>query len=234
MRELTVVIPIYNEEESLPELVRQILDVLPHHFSFFQCIFVNDGSTDNSQRVILDLKRNNPWIELVSFEKNLGQSAALMAGFQKAESQFIVTLDADLQNDPSDIPRLINQLKEGYDFVNGRRVKRKDPFLKRLTSFLANRLIMRLTGVRIYDTGCGIKAYRQEAAKSLDLSKGLHRFIPILISQTGFKIIEIPVNHRPRIHGHSKYGLCRLFYFLKAIFILRSLKAASLRARMSS
>ena len=197
---VSVVVPVFNEEENIPILqseLRSALGGLDH-----EIIFVDDGSTDRSIEKI----QRSPEISIVSFEKNTGQSAALYAGIKAARGQMIVMIDSDLQNDPADIPRLIQEISNGFDLVCGYRAKRKDTITKRLTSRIANFVRSRFTKDYVRDTGCTLKAMRYECAEALVPFKGMHRFIPALIRGAGYKLIEIPVNHRPRRFGQTKYG----------------------------
>jgi len=197
---VSVVVPVFNEEENMPILrseLRSALSGLDH-----EIIFVDDGSTDRSVEKI----ERSPEIRVLSFEKNTGQSAALYAGIKAARGKTIVMIDADLQNDPADIPRLLQEITNGFDLVCGYRAKRKDTITKRLTSRIANFVRSRFTKDYVRDTGCTLKAMRYECANALVPFKGMHRFIPALIRGAGYKLIEIPVNHRPRRFGQTKYG----------------------------
>ncbi len=213
--DISVVVPIYNEADSLPELVEQLLSALRPTRDSFELVLVNDGSTDNSANVLTDLGREVPELVGVLLRKNYGQTAAMAAGFDVARGGVIVSLDGDLQNDPADIPKLVEKLRDGYDLVSGWRYKRKDAALKRkLPSKLANRLIGRVTGVRLHDYGCSLKAYRREVLSDMRLYGELHRFLPVLANIEGARITEIRVNHRSRQYGNSKYGIDRTFRVL--------------------
>lgn len=212
--DISLVIPVFNEEESLPPLAKSIHEAMTPFAGRYECIYVDDGSTDGSVQVLKGLKASYPETRIVTFRRNFGQTAALSAGFEHARGNIIVTLDADLQNDPADIPLLIAKLNEGYDLVSGWRKERKDPFIRRLPSLVANRLISRVTGVNLHDSGCTLKAYRKEVAQSLRLYGEMHRFIPALASWMGVSLVEMPVRHHPRTLGKSKYGLSRLFRVL--------------------
>jgi len=197
---VSIVVPVFNEEENMPILqseLRSALSGLDH-----EIIFVDDGSTDRSVEKIA----RSPEIRVLSFEKNTGQSAALYAGIKAARGKTIVMIDADLQNDPADIPRLLQEISKGFDLVCGYRAKRKDTITKRLTSRIANFVRSRFTKDYVRDTGCTLKVMRYECANALVPFKGMHRFIPALIRGAGYKLIEIPVNHRPRRFGQTKYG----------------------------
>ena len=197
---LSVVVPVFNEEENMPILqseLRSALAGLDH-----EIVFVDDGSTDRSAEKI----ERTANIRVLRFEKNTGQSAALYAGIKAARGQTIVMIDSDLQNDPADIPRLVDEISRGADLVCGYRAKRKDTLTKRLTSRIANFVRSRFTKDHVRDTGCTLKAMRRECADALVPFKGMHRFIPALVRGAGYKLIEIPVNHRPRRFGQTKYG----------------------------
>ncbi len=213
--DLSVVVPIFNEEESLPELVEQLLAALRPSGETFELVLVNDGSVDGTANVLTQLSENVTEIVGVLLRKNYGQTAAMAAGFDIASGEIVVSLDGDLQNDPADIPLLVNKLREGYDLVSGWRYKRKDPALQRkLPSRIANRLIGRVTGVRLHDYGCSLKAYRKEVLADMRLYGELHRFLPVLANIEGARITEVRVNHRGRQYGSSKYGIDRTFRVL--------------------
>jgi dolichol-phosphate mannosyltransferase len=197
---VSVVVPVFNEEANMSNLqaeLRSALARLDH-----EIIFVDDGSTDQSAAKI----ENAPHVRVLRFEKNAGQSAALFAGLNAARGAIIVTIDSDLQNDPADIPRLLAKISHGADLVCGYRQKRKDTMIKRLTSRIANFVRSRYTRDGVRDTGCTLKAMRRECVSALIPFKGMHRFIPALVKGAGFQIVEVPVNHRPRKFGESKYG----------------------------
>jgi dolichol-phosphate mannosyltransferase len=199
--EISVVVPLFNEEESVPILqseLRVALSGFDH-----EIVFVDDGSVDRTVEQI----ETAPNIRVIRFEKNIGQSAAIYAGLQAARGATAVLIDGDLQNDPADIPRLLAEIGRGADVVCGYRVKRKDTVLKRLTSRIANAVRSRFTKDGVRDTGCTLKAMRRECVTALVPFKGMHRFIPALIKGAGYRLVEIPVNHRPRRFGQSKYGL---------------------------
>jgi glycosyltransferase involved in cell wall biosynthesis len=198
---VSVIVPLFNEEENLPILqseLRTALSGLDH-----EIVFVDDGSVDRTVEQI----ETAPNIRVIRFEKNTGQSAAIYAGLQAARGATAVLIDGDLQNDPADIPRLLAEIGRGVDVVCGYRVKRKDTVLKRLTSRIANAVRSRFTKDGVRDTGCTLKAMRRECVSALVPFKGMHRFIPALIKGAGYRVVEVPVNHRPRRFGESKYGL---------------------------
>lgn len=208
--DLSVVIPVYNEAEALPGLHAELTAVLSSLGPRYEILAVDDGSQDGSVAVLRCLQANDPCLKIVRLRRNFGQTAAFAAGFDLARGAIVVTLDADGQNDPADIPRLLAKMDEGYDIVSGWRTERKEPFFtRRLPSIIANRLISQATDVRLHDYGCSLKAYRLEVVKNVHLYGELHRFIPALASRFGVRVAEAPVNDRERRHGRSKYGLTR-------------------------
>ncbi|RUM60873.1 MAG: glycosyltransferase, partial [Persephonella sp.] len=218
--DLSIVIPIYNEEENLPILYEKLKSVLDNLGKSYEIILVDDGSTDRSWEIIKEFAEKDKHVVGVNFRKNFGQTAAMSAGFQMARGDVIITMDGDLQNDPEDIPKLLEVLNNGYDIVSGWRKDRKDTFLTRtLPSRIANWLISRTTGVHLHDYGCSLKAYRSEVAKRLDYYGEMHRFLPALAKPLGAKITEIPVKHHPRIYGKSKYGISRTFKVILDLFL---------------
>ena len=213
--DLSVVVPLYNEEESLPHLVEQLLAALRPSGERFELVLVNDGSSDRTAEVLERLSRDIPELVGVLLRKNYGQTAAMAAGFDVAQGEVIVSLDGDLQNDPADIPMLLAKLREGYDLVSGWRHQRQDAALQRkLPSKIANRLIGRVTGVRLHDYGCSLKAYSRDVLSDMRLYGELHRFLPALAFIEGARITEVKVNHRARQFGSSKYGIDRTFRVL--------------------
>ena len=213
--DISVVVPIFNEEKSLPLLVDQLLKVMRANEYRFELVFINDGSTDNSAEVLIGLSNEVPELLCVLLRKNYGQTAAMSAGFDISIGEIIVTLDGDLQNDPYDIPKLVKRMREGFDLVSGWRYERKDSLISRkLPSKLANHLIGCVTGVRLNDYGCSMKAYRREVLTDIRPYGELHRFLPVLANIEGANITEIRVNHRPRRYGRSKYGIDRTFRVL--------------------
>ena len=207
---ISVVVPVYDEEESLPLLHAEIARVLDAHGEPWEVVYVDDRSGDASLRVMLDLRRRDPHVRVVAFRHRAGQTAAMAAGFDEARGDVVVTIDGDLQNDPADIPALVARLQEGHDVVAGWRRSRQDGFwLRRLPSIAANRLIGWVTGVRIHDTGCTLKAFRREVVKSMPIYAEQHRFLPAMSARSGARVTEMVVNHRPRRFGRSKYGLGR-------------------------
>ncbi len=209
-RVLSVVIPVYNEEQNLLPLCEELTDALLGLPGPFEILFVDDGSTDRSPEILAELAAKEDAIKVIRFRRNFGQTAAMMAGFEHASGDVIVALDGDGQNDPADIPRLLDELARGYDVVSGWRRDRRDGRRRVWLSRLANALISRVTGVRLRDYGCSLKAYRRDVMTSMRLYGEMHRFIPIYASWMGARVTEIPVNHRPRGHGASKYGFERI------------------------
>ncbi len=209
--ELSVVIPVLNEEESVTELSHRVREALDDRFGW-ELVFVDDGSTDSTADRIRDLTERDPRIRCIRMARRYGQSTAMQAGFDHSLGEIVVTLDGDLQNDPADIPKLVDRLREGFDLVAGYRVKRQDRLLTRkIPSWFANRIILGLTGVKIRDNGCSLKAYRRELLERMQLYSDLHRFIPAVAAGTGgARISEVPVRHHPRRFGSSKYGLSRV------------------------
>ena len=208
--DLSVVVPIYNEEQSIPELVSEVRDALKDTGLLYELICVDDGSSDKSLQVLTALSKDDPHLRICELRRNFGQTAAMQAGFDAAVGRVVVSLDADLQNDPHDIPAMLAKLDEGFDMVAGWRAGRKDTFLnRRLPSIIANWIIGRTTNVRLHDYGCTLKATRRELMAQIDLYGEMHRFIPAIASLAGAKICEMPVNHRERRYGTSKYGIGR-------------------------
>jgi glycosyltransferase involved in cell wall biosynthesis len=209
---LSLVIPVYNEEENLRPLFSEIKQALDPLDLTYEVIFVDDGSTDGSFTVMQALHQANPHVIAIRLRRNHGQTAAFAAGFDHAQGHYILTIDADRQNDPADIPQLLAKIEEGegYDVVNGWRQNRQDSLvLRKIPSYVANRLIARLTRVPLHDRGCSLRLFRAEVIQELNLYGELHRFIPELVNFAGFRMAEVPVNHRPRLAGRSKYGLSR-------------------------
>ena len=210
MTEISVTVPIYNEEENIELFCGQMHEALSALGRSYEIILVDDGSTDRSWPVMLDMARKYPGIRLLRFGRNFGQTAAMSAGFRESKGKIVVTADADLQNDPADIPKLLAKIDEGFDVVSGWRRHRQDPFLsRRLPSIMANALISKITGVHLHDYGCTLKAYRRDVVKNVNLYGELHRFIPALARWVGGSVAEVEVGHHPRRFGKSKYGMSR-------------------------
>jgi glycosyltransferase involved in cell wall biosynthesis len=208
--DVSVVIPLYNEEGNVTELYRQLKEVLVRENISHEILFVNDGSSDSTTQLISDMHTKDPCVTVVNFRRNFGQTAAMSAGFDHAQGEIIITMDGDLQNDPADIPTLLAKISEGYDVVAGWRHMRKDPYISRkLPSMIANMIISYITGVHLHDYGCTLKAFKKEITQQIRLYGEMHRFIPAIASGMGALITEVKVNHRARMHGVSKYGISR-------------------------
>ena len=205
--DLSVVIPVFNEEQNLKPLYQELMTVLEELGLSYEIIFIDDGSQDTSYQVLKELHAEDKRVKVIQFRRNFGQTASFAAGFDFAQGELIVTLDADGQNDPADIPKLLRKLRDGdYDLVNGWRVDRKEPFVRRFVSRTANSLINRSTQITIHDRGCSLKLFKRDLVKHLRLYGQLHRFLPELASTVGAHVSEVPVNDRARAHGQSKYG----------------------------
>lgn len=211
MIDLTLVIPLLNEKESLRPLMRQIRDALANQDLAYEVLFIDDGSTDGSIDVLQELHAAHPQVKVIQFRRNFGKAAAYTAGFQRARGTCVITMDADLQDDPAEIPNLLNKLDEGYDLVSGWKKKRFDPLGKTLPSKFFNWFTGCVSGIGIHDFNCGLKAYRNEVVKDVRVFGELHRYIPVLAHMEGYRIGEIPVRHHPRQFGVTKYGWGRLF-----------------------
>ncbi|HLF13701.1 MAG TPA: glycosyltransferase family 2 protein [Bacteroidota bacterium] len=220
-REVSLVIPVYNEEGSLRELYDNIRNGLGR-MQRYEIIFVDDGSTDGSARVLAELRnRDRARIKVIRFRRNYGKSAALSVGFAEATGEVVVTMDSDLQDDPGEIPSLVNEIRKGYDLVSGWKKKRRDPITKIIPSRFFNFVTSMLTGVRLHDINCGLKAYRREVVKEIKVYGELHRYIPVLAHWLGFKITEIPVTHHRRKYGKTKFGIGRFWKgFLDLLTVL--------------
>ena len=217
---LSIVVPLYNEEESVEKLFAGILEVTEQFNFAYEIIFIDDGSQDNTCAIVEQLKKTTPQLKAIKFRRNYGQTSAMVAGFAYAQGQIIVTMDGDLQNDPSDIPLLLEKLEEGYDIVSGWRRDRKDNFSRVLPSRIANSIISLTTGVRLHDYGCSLKAYRSQCIKPLNAYGEMHRFFPALASMTGARVTEVPVKHYARKYGVSKYGFERILKVFSDIFAM--------------
>jgi len=218
----SIVVPIYNEQDNIDELYSAITNALDDIDTDYEIIMVDDGSNDGSFRALQRIAAEDNRLKVIRFRRNFGQTAAMSAGFDAASGNIIIPMDGDLQNDPADIPRLIAKLNEGYDVVSGWRKERKDTIItRRIPSMLANALISSFTGVHLHDYGCTLKAYRREVLDGINLYGEMHRFVPALASQVGAKVAELPVNHYPRLHGTSKYGISRT---LRVILDLMTVK----------
>jgi dolichol-phosphate mannosyltransferase len=236
MAAVSVIVPFFNERESLPELRRRLLAVLDDpEFrrgigtdGGIEVIMVDDGSTDGSTALVREMAAERPDIRLISFRRNFGKTAALSAGFLAASGEVVVTMDADLQDDPAEILPLIRKLHEGFDLVSGWKRERRDPVSKTLPSKFFNRTTRLFSGIPLHDFNCGLKAYRRELSSSLQLHGEMHRYIPVIAHWSGFRVAELPVRHHPRKYGRSKFGTARffagLFDFLAVMFITRYLR----------
>jgi glycosyltransferase involved in cell wall biosynthesis len=210
--DISVVIPLYNEEENIPPLYEELSAALNELGLSYEVIVIDDGSKDASFARLKAIHENDSRWQIIRFRRNFGQTAGMAAGFELSRGKTVITIDADLQNDPRDIRKLLDKMNEGFDIVSGWRVDRKEAFFsRRLPSMTANKMISRITGVHLHDYGCTLKAYDREVAKNVSLYGELHRFIPALASQMGVNVAEVPVNDRPRLFGKSKYGLNRTF-----------------------
>lgn len=226
---MSLVIPAYNEAESLPVLLERLQSTVQTHGYLVEFLFINDGSTDDTAEVLDRLSEQSPLaVHVIHFRRNRGKASALTAGFQKATGEIVITMDADLQDDPAEIPKLLETLETGhYDVVSGWKYPRKDPIEKRFFSFFFNRVTAALTGVKLHDMNCGFKAYRAEVVQELYLYGDLHRYIPILAAAAGFSVGEVKVKHHPRQFGTSKYGFKRIpkgFFDLLTVLFLTKYK----------
>ena len=226
--ELSVVIPIYNEADNLAILNQELQKHLPPLKLSYEILMVDDGSRDNSVEIIKGLQKENPHLRLIRFKKNCGQTAAFAAGFEAVRGNIIITMDADLQNSPEDIPKLVEKMGD-YDVVCGWRQKRNDPWIKRVSSKIANYVRNRLSDENIADTGCSLKAFRRHCFADIKLYKGMHRFFPTLMKMEGFRVTQVPVNHYPRRFGESKYNIRnRLFSSFIDLLAVRWMKQRNL------
>lgn len=228
--DISVIIPVFNEEKNVKPLYEQILDSMERMGVSFEIIFIDDGSIDNTFKILRDIHNKDKRLKVIRFRKNFGQTAAISAGFDYSKGNIIITLDGDLQNDPGDMPLLVEKLNEGYDIVSGWRYKRKDPFFRRrLPSMIANRLISFITNVKLHDYGCSLKAFKKDVIKNIRLYGEMHRFIPAVASWMGISVAEVKVNHRPREEGRSKYGLSRTIRVILDLITVKFLLSYSTR-----
>lgn len=226
--DISIVVPVYNEQENVEAVYAAISSALQDMGCSYEIIMVDDGSSDGSYSRLARFAAEDPALKVIRFRRNFGQTAAMSAGFDYAKGDIIIPMDGDLQNDPADIPRLIEKIHEGYDVVSGWRRDRKDTFVTRkIPSLLANALISRLTGVHLHDYGCTLKAYRREVLDGINLYGEMHRFVPALASQFGARVTELPVNHFPRLHGVSKYGISRTLRVILDLMTVKFLMAYS-------
>ncbi len=225
---LSVVIPVYNEKQNISYLYENLNSVLPGIGRKYEVILIDDGSMDGTFKELLSIHEQNDNYKIIRFRKNFGQTPAMSAGFDYANGEVIITLDADLQNDPKDIPALLEKIDEGYDVVSGWRINRQDKAISRkLPSKIANWLIARLTGVKIHDYGCTLKAYRSDVVKNIELYGEMHRYIPAVASWMGISVAEVPVHHHSRKFGKSKYGISRTIRVILDIITLKYLLSYS-------
>jgi glycosyltransferase involved in cell wall biosynthesis len=224
MTDLSIIVPIFNEEENIQLLYKKVRDVFKDSEQSWELIYINDGSVDESEAVLERIAEADRRVKVISFRRNFGQTAAMMAGIDFAEGGVVIPIDGDLQNDPADIPLLLDKLSQGYDVVSGWRKNRKDNPLKRtLPSRIANWLISRISGVRLHDYGCTLKAYRREVIKDVKLYGEMHRFIPIYAGWEGARVTEITVRHHKRRYGKSKYGINRTFKVVLDLIVIKFL-----------
>ncbi len=228
--ELSIVIPIRNESENVAGLYQQLTQSLERFGRSYELLLIEDGSTDDSFERLAALQAKDARLRVVRFRRNFGQTAAFAAGFSMARGRYIITSDGDLQNDPADIPAMVERLEQGFDIVCGWRKDRKDPFVsRRLPSILANRLISMATGVALHDYGCSLKVFRAEVVKPLKLYGEMHRFLPAIASEMGVRIDEVVVNHRARVHGRSNYGISRTIRVVLDLLTVKFLLSYSTR-----
>lgn len=220
---LSVVVPVYNEEENLTPLHEKIDAALRNLGLSYEILYVDDGSRDRSFELLSAIAARDEHAKVIRFRRNFGQTAAMAAGMRYAQGEVIIPLDADLQNDPADIPRLLAKMDEGYDVVSGWRKKRQDSEIRKFPSRVANRVISKVTGVHLHDYGCSLKAYRASVIKDVNLYGEMHRFIPAYAAMVGGKVTEIPVNHHPRLAGKSKYGMSRIFRVILDLLVVKFL-----------
>lgn len=223
--DLSMVIPIYNEVESILKLYETLSAVLEAQQCVYEIIFIDDGSTDGSFKELVALHQRDAHVRVVQFRRNFGKTAALVAGFDSCRGEVIITMDADLQDDPAEIPNFLNKLAEGYDLVSGWKKDRQDPISKTLPSRVFNTVVSSATGIHMHDFNNGFKAYRREVTEELKLYADLHRFIPVIATWRGFRVVEIPVQHHPRRYGKSKFGAGRflrgMLDFFRVLFLTR-------------
>lgn len=210
-KKLSIIIPLFNEEESLNPLTNEIKKALKQLDISFEVIFVDDGSTDNSLKIIKEICKQDRRFKFVSFRKNYGKSAAIQIGFKQVSGDVVVTMDADLQDDPGEITNLIKKLEEGFDLVSGWKKKRHDPFIKKISSKFFNFVTRIISGIKIHDFNCGLKAYRREVTDHIKVYGELHRYMPVLADWEGFTVAEVAVIHHPRRYGKTKFGISRFF-----------------------
>lgn len=220
--DLSIIIPVYNERESIRHLYKKLNEVLSKLNKNYEVILIDDGSIDGTSNELLKIHKENNLYKIIKFRRNFGQTAAISAGFNYSKGDVIITLDADLQNDPKDIPKILYKMDEGYDIVSGWRKNRKDKaFTRKIPSIIANKIISALTGIHLHDYGCTLKGYRKEVVKNIELYGEMHRYIPAIASWLGVKVTEIPVQHHSRKFGKSKYGLSRTIRVILDIITIK-------------
>ncbi len=234
LKKISLVIPVHNEEENIPIVYEEVKSILEKLFQMkgynYEIIFVNDGSTDNTLEILKNLKQKDPFLRILNMDRNRGQAAGLSAGFFYAKGDIIITMDGDGQNDPKYIKNLIEKIEEGYKVVTGYRIKRKEPFITRvLPSKIANWLISLVTGLKVKDNGCSLKAYLSSIPKKFQIPHGFHRFIPALFGVKNKDVFEIPIIDRPRLHGKTHYGLKRTFEVIRDLLTIRFILWDSIR-----
>jgi glycosyltransferase involved in cell wall biosynthesis len=223
-KDISIVVPVYNEEENIPHLVKNLESVLEKLGKKYEVLLIDDGSKDKSYEKLAEIHKKNKNFKIIRFRRNYGQTQAMRAGFDNAAGDIIITLDADLQNDPRDIPAILKKMEQGYDIVSGWRKNRQDKLLsRRMPSVIANRLISRLFNVHIHDYGCTLKAYKRDILDNIELYGEMHRYIPAVASWMGVEIAEIPVNHHPRKFGKAKYGISRTVRVILDIITIKFL-----------
>lgn len=230
----SVVIPLKNEEENIKDLVHELEPVMIQLNQPWELICIDDGSTDKTLEVLKNLSKDKPYLKILVFERNYGQSSAFDAGFKAAIGEFVITLDGDRQNDPNDIPKLLKEMHDA-DLVSGHRVNRKDPISKKITSRIANKIRGLLCEDQVNDTGCSLKVYRLSCLKKIKMFNGMHRFLPALFKIEGFRIKEVPVNHRERVKGQTKYNVFnRSFNTISDMLAVRWMKKRHLNYRIEN
>lgn len=232
--ELSLVIPAYNEQDTIDPLLARIAEVFEDAVYSFEAIVVDDGSTDRTLELLKAAKTQKPWLRILTFDRNHGQTAAMSAGFQAAGGRIVATLDADLQNDPAEVPRLMKLLSDEVDAVVGWRQKRQDPWLRRVSTKIANTVRNWLSGESIHDSACSLKVYKRGCLEHVTLFEGMHRFMPTLVKMQGYHVIEVPVSHHPRYAGQAKYGVWnRVFKAFFDLLAVRWMKKRVLRYRVT-
>jgi glycosyltransferase involved in cell wall biosynthesis len=228
---LSIVIPVYNEKENIEDLYNEINSILSGMNVKNEIIFVDDGSNDGSLKILTNLFKKQKNVKIISFRKNFGKASALMAGFKETSGDIIITMDGDLQDDPNEIPKFVNEIENGFDLISGWKFKRSDPITKTIPSKIFNTATSLFTNIKLHDFNCGFKAYGRDVIEDLNIYGELHRFIPVLAAQRGFRVGEIKINHRPRVHGRSKYGVGRfikgLIDFMTVLFITNFMQRPS-------